>query len=264
MIRFTNIFIKSGKVRRSERIALATSVLLSFVFLMWFALRDEPLKPPPQILITSDPSHAPDIIPQIVEPPDRNKNFRVVPVNFTDIDFSHWSYGLYRFGEKKFILGLSQGQREYPAEEGGGGEIFSLDDVFYTDITGDGKKEAIVMLSHVQCGGSCDGGSDLIYIYENRKGGTPRKIWEYETGSMAYGCGLKSFTVSNKKLALEMFGHCWQAASSFEGSAKFFIRDLTRTVFHYNGRRFVKASTQITAAPPTDLRNYIREVHIEN
>jgi hypothetical protein len=81
---------------------------------------------------------------------------------------------------------------------------------------------------------------------------------------MAYGCGLKSFTVMNEEISLEMFGHCWEPAGSFELSGKFIVRDLTRAVFHYNGRRFVKKLTEITAAPAKDLRNYTPEVYIEN
>jgi hypothetical protein len=134
--------------------------------------------------------------------------------------------------------------------------------VVYTDVTGDGKPDAIVNLSHVQCSGSCDGGSDLFFIYESSDRGL-RTIWEYETGSMAYGCGLKSVTLENKQIVVEMFGQCWGPVSSFTTSGKFMVRDVTRSVFHFNGKRFVKHSTEVTAAPVRDLRSYTPELHIQ-
>lgn len=257
--------IRTGlKDGRSDLIALLVSVLFSLVFLTSFALSYQPSKPQPHVLLASGPPPKPV---EVLQPPparqDPNEKFRVVPENFADADFRNWSYGRYRFWGKRLTLSLSQGQVVHEWKEGGGGETFLLTDVFYTDLTGDGKPEAIVMLSHVECGGSCDGGSDLFYIYENRNG-TVRRIWEYETGSMANGCGLKSFTVTNKQIAVEMFGHCWEPASSFDISGKYIVRDLTRAVFHFNGRRFVKKLTEITAAPAKELRNYRPEVHIKN
>ncbi|HJU91891.1 MAG TPA: hypothetical protein VJ656_03060 [Pyrinomonadaceae bacterium] len=190
-------------------------------------------------------------VTQATEPEDPNDKFRIIPEEFAQVDFGNWQYG---------PVALVQGEYESAWKEGGG-ETFSLKDVFYTDVTGDGKPEAIVNLSYLQCGGSCDGGSDLFYVYQKSKTGV-RKIWTYETGSMAYGCGLKSFTIRKKQIAIEMFGHCWESASSFETSGKFMVRDVTRSVFHFNGKRFVKRLTEVTAAPIRDVKNYTPEVNI--
>ena len=193
------------------------------------------------------------------KPKDPNDKFRVVPENFAHVDFENWRYGRYRFGRAKLDLILKDGELVIPHK--GGGETFSLSEVLYTDVTGDGEPEAIVNLLHVQCSVSCDGGSELFYIYQNTKNGL-RKIWEYETGCKAYGCGLKSLVVLKQILILEMFGHCWEPASSFEGPGKFMVRDVTRSIFEFNGSRFVKHRTEIQASPVKDLRSYTPTVHI--
>ena len=240
--------------------ALLVSLLFSLIFLASFALLYEP---EPVHVLASGPTPPPiphTEVAQVEKPPDSNDKFRVSPGNFAGVDFANWQYGRYRFGGGDVDVTLAHGRCESGKEKGG--ETFSLIGVVYTDLTGDGKPEAIVNLSHVQCGGSCDGGSDLFYIYQSSDKGL-RTIWEYETGSMAYGCGLKSVTLTNKQIVVEMFGQCWEPASSFTTSGKFIVRDVTRSVFHFNGKRFVKHLTEVTAAPVRDLRSYTPEVHIQ-
>jgi hypothetical protein len=258
MILFTTTFTKTGK--DEELIALLISILFSIGFLAAFALWYEP-EPEEEFRCTaiSIPS-AYDEVPEIQKPPDPNDRFRIRPEDFADVDFANWEYGLYRFGGNTLHLTLANGKYELPWN-GAGGETFGVKDVLYADVTSDGKPEAIVILNHNQCGGSCDGGSYLFYVYQSGKSGL-RKIWMYETGSTAYGCGLKSFTVTKRQIDLEMFGQCWKPASSFETSGKFLVRDLTHSVFRFNGKRFVKRSTKITAAPLTDPRSYTSELHI--
>ena len=261
MIQCISTFTKIGKDKRSELIALLVSLLFSFVFLGAFALFYE-AEPEEQIRCTSTLiPPARDEVPQAKKVQDPNDKFRIVPEAFADVDFRNWQYGPYKFGGRNLEVTLADGQYELPFRGGPAGETFSLNDVLYADVTGDGNPEAIVNLSHVSCGGSCDGGSDLFYIYQSSKRGL-RKIWEYETGTAAYGCSLKSLTVMGQLIILEMFGHCWEPASSFEGSGKFMVRDVTRAVFYFNGKRFVKRLTEVTAAPIRDSRSYTPEVHI--
>lgn len=249
-----------GNDKLAELTALLVSLLFSLVFLASFALLYEP---EPVHVVTSGPTFSPTLpaeVAQVEKPPDSNDKFRIVPDNFAGVDFGNWQYGRYKFGGRDLDITLAHGRCELGKEKGG--ETFSLIGVVYTDLTGDGKPEAIVNLSHVQCGGSCDGGSDLFFIYQSSDKGL-RTIWEYETGSMAYGCGLKSVTITNKQIVVEMFGQCWGPVSSFTTSGKFMVRDVTRSVFHFNGKRFVKSSTEVTAAPVRDLRSYTPELHIQ-
>ena len=253
-----------GNHNWSELVALLFSLLLSVVFLAAFVLLYKPGHEPVNVIACgptpASAAHV-EVTPAKVAP-DPNDRFRGVPENFAHINFQNWRYGQYRFGGEQLDLVLTAGEQVIPRKEGGGGQTFSLIGVLYSDVTGDGKPEAIVRISHVQCGGSCDGGSDLFYIYQSSKSGL-RRIWMYETGSMAYGCGLKSFTLTKKQIVVEMFGQCWEPASSFETSGKFMVRDVTRSVFHFNGKRFVKRLTEITAAPVKNLRSHTPEVNIQ-
>ena len=83
---------------------------------------------------------------------------------------------------------------------------FDLNDVFYTDLTGDDSPEAIVMLTHLECGRSCDGGKNLIYIY-SLNAGSFKEILNYETGSGEAGCSLKSLIVKTKSFPLSCLGN---------------------------------------------------------
>ena len=131
---------------------------------------------------------------QISEPDlsslDSIAKFRIRPEQFDEVDFTSHSYGPFRLSDgKKIDLSLDHGLFELPNNAG----WFELKDVFYTDMTGDGREEAIVRLFHETCSGSCDGGANLFYIYTMRNGKL-KQIWQYETGSYADGCGLQSFT----------------------------------------------------------------------
>lgn len=236
--------------------ALQASLLFLFSFASVY--KTIPRKPQP-VIVHEQAAHP--VIASDVKPEDPNDRYRVVPASFRLVDFSNRSYGRYSFSGEKFNLTLVDGEQTFPSDEGGGGETFSLKDVLYADVTGDYEPEAIVFLSHVQCGGSCDGGSTLIYIYSYTGSGL-KKIWEYETGSLAYGCGYKSLSVARNTIVLEMFGRCSKPAGSYEGPAKFMIADTTRLVFGYNGKRFVKQLTEFTAEPPRYVINYDAPVQI--
>ena len=193
---------------------------------------------------------------------DTTKNFRVVPQAFEHIDFKNHSYGHYMLSSGKRIeLRLKQGEQfyDYPFLDRG---WFALKDVYYLDVNGDGTSEALALLSHVQCGGgSCDGGAALIYIYAAHKRKL-KTLWQYETGSLGYGCGLKSLRVRNREAILEAFGRCPNAATDDPGPAKFVIEDITRAVFRFNGRRFVRRRLKFISAPARNVGNYEPEIQI--
>lgn len=165
----------------------------------------------------------------------------IPPKHFQHIDFKNHDF---RYGR------LANGEYEF---EGGG--WFSLKNVYYTDLTGDNVAEAIVMLSVVRCGGSCDGGSTLVYVYEAREKGL-QTIWEYETGSIAYGCGLKSFAAESKQIVMELFGRCQRPKQETSGRGKFQIEDMTRITFKLNGRRFVRRKIEFISTGVNDTKNY--------
>jgi hypothetical protein len=133
--------------------------------------------------------------------------------------------------------------------------------LFVTDVTNDGRRDAIVMLRHVACGVSCDGGSALFYIYsfDNHR---LKPFWQYETGDLAYGCGLKSFVANRGSLTLELFGRCSQHNQTASSTGKSRIKDLTRLTFKSNGIRFVLRKRQIFFVPERSVLNYEPQIKV--
>jgi hypothetical protein len=116
-----------------------------------------------------------------------------VPATFKGIDFKHLSYPT---SFRKKYIPLHDGTYEIPG--GTGGETFELEGVDYVDITGDGKKDAVVQLFWLSCGVSCDGGSHLFYVYSILRGQL-KLMSRIETGSLGYTCGLRSFVVQQSE-----------------------------------------------------------------
>lgn len=190
---------------------------------------------------------------------DPLEKFRVKPQHFDKIDFLNYSYGPYTTSNgTKIPLHLQHSQLDLPNDSG----WFALNDVYYKDVTGDEVEEAIVWLSHVQCSnGSCNGGSDMFYIFTMRNGKL-KPIWEYETGNNANGCGLKFFTLSYKHLALVLFGECPKPAIDDPAETTFIAKGFTSILFEFDGRRFEQTSTEFFITPPTNIRNYEPTINI--
>jgi len=173
----------------------------------------------------------------IKEPPlDMNARFREVPANFRGINFMTRSYGTYEFSNgTKHDLVLVDGRAQ--DFENSREQSFDLNDVLYTDLTGDGSPEAIVLLTHLECGQHCDGGRSLLYVYSQNY--PKQQILKYESGSGMDGCSLKSITVKNRQLTLDLFGKCPRS----DGASNDFVRretyDVTRTEFFFNGKQLV-------------------------
>jgi len=139
---------------------------------------------------------------------------------------------------------------------------FNLQDVYYRDLTGDGSPEAIVRLLHLRCHGTCDGGSDILYIY-SRRNGKLKNIWRYETGSYAYGCGLKSITFQDKEITMQLFGRCSTQAMVSPGPAKFLVEDLTFSIFEFDGRQFTPSLTKYIPESLSNVKNWEPQIWID-
>ncbi len=142
---------------------------------------------------------------------------------------------------------------------------FDFNDVFFVDLTDDGKKEAVVLLWHVSCGASCDGGSGLFYVYSIQQSKT-NLLWQFETGGLAYGSGLKSFRVKDKKITIEEFGRCSDEEQkvNWQCSSKFSAKNVVRITFSFNGKKFVQKSTEALLTPASNVMNYQPEISISN
>ena len=250
--------------RRSELEAKLVAAFVSLGCLVFFILMARPQEQPPPRKISTAPIATPQ--PSIAERKqaiDPNQEFRRVPGRWASIDFKHHDYGPYRLdGGRKINLTLKNGEYEYDFYESGRG-WFSLSDVYYVDVTGDQIPDALVNLSHVQCGaGSCDGGSDLIFVFSKNFEGKIKELFRYECGSYAYGCGLKSLTVKGTELRVEVFGRCPEPTTDHPGPEKFMVKDLTQLVFLYHEKGFLGTTAKFVSTDVVDVRNYKPEVHI--
>jgi hypothetical protein len=241
-------FSEVGPFDHSEKKALLMAFVLCAVFIILLAVFEYAMRPPTELL--SDVSPTPSV-PELPEPSQSSfgepaEMFRVVPANFSGVDFQNFSYGVYDgYNGTPVNLTLNEGKM-WDASG-----WFNLEDVYYKDITGDGSPEAIVRLLHLRCNGSCDGGADAFYIY-SRRNGKLKNIWRYETGSYAYGCGLRSFTLENKQMLVELFGRCGSDAMVFPGPRAFMVEDLTLVHFEFDGTGF---KTKMVRYIPQQLRN---------
>jgi len=184
----------------------------------------------------------------------------VVPDAFKQIDFRNHSYPYkFSFG-KRVEVALKGGEYEYDFKDERGS--FKLANVYFADLTGDSRPEAIVMLWHVSCGVSCDGGAAHFYVYSVNKHKL-KSLWRYETGSLAYGCGLKSFSVNGAKITVELFGRCISGNEAASGSGKFQLKDITRLTFESNGSRIVARKRSLVPTPERSVLNYEPQISIQ-
>lgn len=214
------------------------------------------------LIADSAPASRPTTAPMSTHrPPDSNTRFRVAPANFRGINFATRSYGNYRFtdGTDRELV-LVDGQfRDFRNLN----NWFDLDDVLYTDLTGDGSPEAIVMMQHIECGRECDGGKNLLYVYSQNY--PMEEILSYESGSGMKGCSMKSLTVKNRRLTLEMFGRCPKLGDDAPNDNV--IRDtydVTRVEFFFNGRKLVPRPSTYIRVPNRHEVNYGVEINISD
>jgi hypothetical protein len=132
-----------------------------------------------------------------------------------------------RDGEKSFVMGKEMG--------------FSLGNVSYGDLTGDGNEEAILTIG-VQTGGSAM--PTLVFVY-SIKHGRPKQIWKFATGDRADG-GLREVFASSNELVVEVNGvtkwvnGTWKTTTPEENRRGACCATVyTRSKFRWNGKVFV-------------------------
>jgi hypothetical protein len=215
-----------------------------------------------QSLASINQAPTPGPVSQIKQPKDSETvalSETLVPEEFKYVDFRNFSYRYRSSNRRRINVTLRAGAYEYDFKTDRG--WFNLSDVYYTDLTGDGSPEAIVLLTHVSCGVSCDGGASLFYVYVANVNNL-RRIWQYETGSLAYGCGLKLFSVKNRKVTMELFGRCSNPAEEYPGSKKYYVEDTTLVAFRFNGRRFLQERKTFISVAERYVGNYKPEISI--
>jgi hypothetical protein len=207
---------------------------------------------------------APSEVSQDSEEAEKDRD---VPPEFREVDFKNFSYPI---SWKRMVIRLEDGEYEYyehkKLESNG---WFKLGGVRYADVTGDGKQEAVVTVGWVDCGASCDGGSSLIYVYSGRRN-KPALFWHIETGSHAYGCGLKSLVVNGRNITLELFTSCHFEGMTFRSErteemlGKFGAKTYTRFDFESGGKGVVLKGREVFPFPQGDTKNYPSEISVSD
>jgi hypothetical protein len=252
-------FTKLGPFDDTEKKALLFACLSCLLFIVLLSVFVAGTRSSKQVATTLIPPPVPPIkLPDASERISASHlgRFRVVPENFSAVDFRNFSYGVYKNSDGK-MHNLTLGEGQMWDDSG----WFNLQDVYYKDMTGDGQAEAIVRLLRVRCSGSCDGGADLIYIY-TMGNGKLRNLWQYETGSYADGCGLKTFTLGNKEIVMQLFGRCANQAMDYPGPGKFMIEDLTFIVFQFERGRFITKTIEYIPDGLRNVKNWEPEIWI--
>ena len=252
-----NCFIKGpgsgGNSSELKAVLFALAACFLFIGLLTAANRSRPGKhryaardrtyqiPPP-------PVQVPEVVTEMPPPPpDVNEPFRYAPKMFQVYDFKNRSYGNYKLSDGKEVdLALINGRfRQY----GNTSHWFDLNDVFYSDVTGDGAVEAIALLTHLECSSSaCDGGKSLIYIY-SLDNGSFDEILKYESGSGINGCSVKSLIVKKRQFALELFGRCPEPTTVTADNVRRETYDLTRVDFRFDGKQLVSRKKTYFTVP---------------
>lgn len=202
-----------------------------------------------------------------VDASEEPKQSKETPRAFRKIDFKNLSYQISWNNER---ISLQDGKREYYQHKNLGNGWFELEDVYYGDVTGDEREEAVVVLTAVLCGVSCDGGSALFYFYSVEKGAL-KLLWRFETGSLAYGCGLKSFGLEKRRIALEVFNTCFFNGAILEPrghleerARKFYAESVTRFLFEFKEGKPVMRKRIILPSFRQELRSYSAQISINN
>lgn len=127
------------------------------------------------------------------------------------IDFCNFRFP--GFSDKQIVLkdGRQEITREY------GGTIYTLHDSSLVDLTGDGRKEALVTIEDFSGAGS-SGVSYYYYVY-TLESGRLLLLWRVTTGSEGLA-GLKNFKLDGKNLVFEVFGNSSLVGNEIVGGGR--------------------------------------------
>jgi hypothetical protein len=197
-------------------------------------------------------------VEKVGEVSGETKKPKDVPPEFSGIDFRNHTYPTsFTQDWLKSRTTLIDGSYEYADRKEVIFGTLDFRDVDYADLDGDGKKEAIVQLIQVGCGASCDGGAILFYFYAIRRGKLTL-LQRISTGSLAYGCGLKSFTLGKETLTVEVFRECSYNGGTFiskQQFSKFEAHEFTRFTFEVIRGKFALKKREVLPHPSGDVWN---------
>jgi hypothetical protein len=152
------------------------------------------------------------------------------------IDFKNFTYTGPADYRETFTLIDGKKERVSAKEDG-----YFLEETKYFDLTGDGRDEAVIIIS-VHTGGSATPALAFVYTLDKDK---PRLLWRFISGDRAKG-GLKDIYPENADLVIELFGDAkylngsWSSTVPVENSKGDCCPiNYTKTVFRWDRRQFV-------------------------
>jgi hypothetical protein len=92
-------------------------------------------------------------------------------------------------------------------------------------------------------------------------------LWHIQTGSLAYGCGLKSLTVKKRFITLEGFGDCRLARGELTAAnelGKFEVEEFTKFDFEFADGKLAFKKRESFPSPLRDVRGYEPNINISD
>ena len=216
-----------------------------------------PIQQLPETQAIAQTSPTPPVITDPASTSDEKEKFRRVAERFANVDFRNFKYP---FGR------LKDGELDTrdPNDPPAGGMTFTLTDVFYVDLDANGNEEAIVLMTEVGCGVSCDGGAIVTYIY-SADANTPRLRGKIDLGSRSSGCSLKSLAIENSKLEIVQFGKCTKGPYSNPAvpKCKFCASGETTSTWIFEGGKLKRTSIAERETAEVDTMNYVSTITIK-
>jgi hypothetical protein len=171
------------------------------------------------------------------------------------IDFANFRYSWYPKDtvspDGRRSLALVKGEFETDGDRKRGIEPLTvkLEDVRYDDLTGDGRDEAVVILSGIETFNSFTG---VIFVFSLDEHKLTR-LWQHETGDRADG-GLRSLTVDRGLLVLEEY----VLNSEYGNGGLCCPRAFRRSTFEYAGKglRLVRSTIEKNEFPNAKVLGY--------
>ena len=89
-----------------------------------------------------------------------------------------------------------------------------------------------------------------------------QEILKYESGSGIDGCSLKSITVSNSQLTLDLFDRCPKVPAESDYLPRKNTLYVTRMEFFFNGKQLESKKKRYLSVPDRNEVNYGVEINI--
>ena len=156
---------------------------------------------------------------------------------------------------------MNDGEFEFDYSDGDRGMV-DFDKVYYLDLTGDQRKDALIVLLEYDCGMGCGASKSYhFYIYSLDKN-KPRYVWDYNSNEVGYEGGMKSFVTENEKIVIEEYGKGTKAEQQQSGSPGYMSKNIDRRTFNFNGVSFKLKTKEFIETDYINVFNFQPDIKI--